>query len=147
MNTKGSSELWPSNNSITQRHWQEEGRLWRGPHYLSRKRAKFSSYRVGSKSYQEIYESKKQRVLFFSMSSRRQVDFEWSSSKNFAIFYLSLLRQAAMGIFRPQFPGLHIQRNLRTGKMQAGLKEILSFLSSQLPLFPHGLSPTLSSSA
>lgn len=42
--------------------------------------------------------------------------------QKFTIFYLSLLWKAAMSIFRPQFPGLHTQRNLRTGKKSGVIK-------------------------
>ena len=43
----------------------------------------------------------------FVLLNVKQVDFERPALKTFTIFYPSLLRQAAMGILRSQFPGLH----------------------------------------
>lgn len=75
--------------------------------------------------------------------SQFQAECRWISCgqlQKFTIFYLSLLWKAAMSIFRPQFPGFHAQRNLRTGKHQEWFKEINTLLSTEsaasLPTWP-----------
>lgn len=131
VDTKACPVLWPSNKSITREtpgrgRWEWERRA----HLYVNEPNPPSSYRGEATAITTFMKVRNRGARY----SQFPAEGRWISGgqlQTFTIFCLSLLWKAALRIFRPQFPELHTQRNLRTGKSQEWLKEINTVLCAQ----------------